>query len=599
MAERRRKMAAGREARCSRCAPMLAALGAVVLATAPPCRAVVSISAGADGQGVVINTLLGADAFYQYNILGQFAVVANIEAGLIWNGHESTNHITTNIFNPAITGTQLGQYDYHATAVGMTIGGRGELYYYQAGIAPYATVWSGSIATQYNADGSFNTTDPSFVYPYVQAMLVPRTVEVPLGNGISYTFNKPADIVNSSWGFEESAGSAFETKVIDALVTVNATTFVVSAGNSGPAGNTVGGPATGYNKIAVAALASDNTAAPYLQTAGFSSRGLSDFYNPRTGQTIVAVRSTVDIAAPGEALALAYYGGATGSNTGGTDDSNGAIDWYWTNAGGTSFSAPIVAGGAALLVDVGHGYLGGYSTDARVIKAVLLNSAKKTPGWSNGQALVNGVMRTTRGLDAAVGAGRMDLARALEQYINGTLDLPGSAGGHVPAIGWDLGNVAKDAPNRYVIDNTLLAGEILTVTLDWFVHRTFTDPMAGSTDPTLIGSAGGTVTDDRFDNLNLRIWKAVDGEPSVLLADSTSQYNNVEHLYYTIPEDGQYLIEVVWAGRIYDLADAGTVGPSPQNEDYAIAWYVPEPSSAVMLGIIAGFGLLRRRQRRA
>src|SRR5207237_1161234 len=156
---------------------------------------------------------------------------------------------------------------------------------------------------------------------------------------------------------------------------------------SGPDSNTVGAPASGYNKIAVASLAADTTANPYTQPSTFSSRGPNDFFNPVTGRTTHGVRPVVDIAAPGEALALAYYGGATGSNTGGVDQSNGANNFYLIDASGTSFAAPIVAGGAALLADVAHVNFDAHGTDGRVIKAVLLNSADKTPGWDNGQFL--------------------------------------------------------------------------------------------------------------------------------------------------------------------------------------------------------------------
>ena len=63
---------------------------------------------------------------------------------------------------------------------------------------------------------------------------------------------------------------------------------------------------------------------------------------------------------------------------------------------------------------------------SRVIKAVLLNSADKTPGWDNGQSLqrFNGttLLRTTQGLDYTVGAGRMNLTRAWDQFTAATTD---------------------------------------------------------------------------------------------------------------------------------------------------------------------------------
>jgi hypothetical protein len=282
-----------------RCRGVAALLCALLVAI--PARAVVSITAGPNGDGIIINTLLGADRFYNNGYFGQNSVVANIGSGAIWNGHETLTQIDTYIQDPSILGTQLGQFDFHATAVGMTIGGQGQFFYYQAGIAPLTKLWSGSIATQFHNDGSFEITDQSFIYAYTQSMLVGRDVTYSLnGGGITFTVHRTADVINSSWGFDDPTGEAFEAKTIDALVLASGTTFVASAGNDGPGRGTVVAPAAGFNRLSVAALASDNTANPYTQTAGFSSRGPGEFLNPKTGRTLHGMRATVDIAAPGD-----------------------------------------------------------------------------------------------------------------------------------------------------------------------------------------------------------------------------------------------------------------------------------------------------------
>src|SRR5262249_18053745 len=140
--------------------------------------------------------------------------------------------------------------------------------------------------------------------------------------------------------------------------------------------------------------------APYNKPASFSSGGPNDYVDPSNG-TINDARQVVDIAAPGENLAAAYYGGETGGN--GTTDNpavfgpgptglpNGPLggpDYYSRGGlGGTSFAAPTVAGGAALLYDAAYDVFAGNpdARDARVMKAVLMNSADKTVGWNNGQ----------------------------------------------------------------------------------------------------------------------------------------------------------------------------------------------------------------------
>ena len=113
--------------------------------------------------------------------------------------------------------TQLGQFDYHATAVGHTLGGLGQGYWYQVGVAPLAQLWSGAIATSWEpppAPGyfinGFDVTDESFLYPYVTSM---RTGLV-IGSGTVRT-----NVVNSSWGYSDSAGNNPGTIVIDTTST--------------------------------------------------------------------------------------------------------------------------------------------------------------------------------------------------------------------------------------------------------------------------------------------------------------------------------------------------------------------------------------------
>src|SRR4029078_5458018 len=50
--------------------------------------------------GTNINTLLGADTFYSHGYTGTNAVIANIEDGHIWNGHETLTHVQQIPNNP-------------------------------------------------------------------------------------------------------------------------------------------------------------------------------------------------------------------------------------------------------------------------------------------------------------------------------------------------------------------------------------------------------------------------------------------------------------------------------------------------------------------
>src|SRR3954471_21593934 len=85
---------------------------------------------------VYSNQVVGATRFYAAGYTGTRSLMANIEAGYIWNGHETLSHVGL-----IPTDGALGEFDRHATVVGMIMGGRlggaspGE---YQRGIAPDA-----------------------------------------------------------------------------------------------------------------------------------------------------------------------------------------------------------------------------------------------------------------------------------------------------------------------------------------------------------------------------------------------------------------------------------------------------------------------------
>jgi hypothetical protein len=548
-------------------------------------RAIVTANIRNDtGSRVIVNVHVGADRFYNAGYYGSRAVIANIEAGHVWNGHETLGHVQTYFNAPSIDSPQR-QYDFHATMVGFVLNGLGPLvpgvgyYYYQFGMAPGATLASGAIATSWAGEGGqFHISDDSFTYAYRSAM--ETGVQVPLIPGVTIT--RKADVINSSWGFYDNQGTHHYTRIIDALAHANRTTVVLAAGNHISGNPPVVGPASGYNSISVAALSGDLSTPAYSSLAWFSNSAPNDFFNPVTGQVIAGARVAVDIAAPGTDLVLAAYTGTTGANGGGTDPYNLADNLYAFGAAGTSFSSPTVAGGAALLVDAGYDRLGGgTSVDALVIKAILLNSASKIPGWNNNTSIIEGVITTTQGLDLGVGAGALNLDRAFDQYLAGTTDLPGLGGGSIGLLGWDYGQVGEGAPTIYRFASALLAGQTFTATLDWFMNRRF--------DPELM-----MAFDVAFQDLNLEVWRTLEGELDQLVAQSASIYNNVEHLYFQVPADGDYALVVRWAAELFDLP-----GNTPNSEFYGVAWHVvPEPGVMVLL-LAGGFFLLGRQGRRA
>jgi hypothetical protein len=540
--------------------------------------------------GTNINTLLGADTFYSHGHTGTNAAMASIEAGHIWSGHETLTHVEQIPNHPAA----LNEFDRHATWVGSIMGGRrgganpGD---YQEGIAPDARLFSGATSTQWRGPRYTAASSPSN-----------DTVEFDqFRRAFSTGMNaagRRADVINASWSSGGGTnGSDTISIAFDGLANLNSRTLLVaSAGNYGSGTDKVFSPAAAYNNMSVAALGPNP---PYDRPSLFSSGGLSDYADPING-TKNDARQVVDIAAPGENLSVAYYGGETGGN-GTTDNpavsgtgptglprgSLGGPDFY-SRGGilhGTSFAAPTVAGGAALLYDAAYAMFPGNedARDARVMKAVLMNSADKTVAWNNAQVSHpngNGGVLTTQGLDNRVGTGRLNLHAAYDQFLIGTTDVVDTASGSlgsVADIGWDFGQVLSGTTNDYFFDSLLSGGSMLSATLTWFRDRGIND--------------NNTVTDNSFDDLNLELWSVLDGIPASLISESKSLYNESEHFAFVVPFTGNYALRVRWFKEVFDR-----IGDADQ-EFYGLAWStrmtssaivaIPEPNSLMLLLVAA------------
>lgn len=542
-------------------------------------------------SGTDVQTIIGADRFYTAGIDGSGTVAANIEAGHIWDGHEALTHASTRNNDVTAPGAPFvtPAYDRHATWTGMLIGGRRTAIggaSHQEGIAEMTDLRSGAIATGWVANIpaperyalGFSASATSLDFPY-------STGATAFGT---------ADVINSSWGSTGVGAGSLERQGMDirSLITDSLangsphTTFVASAGNSGTTigTNSVGAPGAGYNNITVGALANDG-ADVYDSVAAFSSRGPQDYGDPvnMLVADTVAMRAAVDIAAPGDTLTSAYYGGETGGNdpaVGGlANGPAGGPTFYSGFIAGTSFAAPITAGGVALMHN-GATTMGlpADSHDTRVIKANLLNAADKIPGWDNGQSPHgngNGGVTTSQSLDFASGAGALDLDRTFDQFLLGQSDIAGTSGGSTSeTVGWDFAEVSVTGSTDVVITTPMAGGSEFRATLSWFRERSYGGPMS--------------VTDSGFANLNLEVW---DSTFTNLISESMSTYNPVEHLTFALPSTGTYGLRVTYPSNVFGALT---------DEEFGLAWWgvaIPEPGSIVLL--LAGVGLMgARRERR-
>ncbi len=467
-----------------------------------------------------IGPLLGADRFYSAGYNGASTVIANIEAGYIWNEHEALSHVQLmpNSFGAA------GEIDRHATAVGLILGGRSggaSPGPYQIGMAPGAQLFSGGIATSWPSSSLYPRFTTAFYLNTGISTFGP--FHAAFVDGLAVTGGtRTADVVNVSWqwvdDFSGHTASDAVAGTLDAMVYENPRTLLVMAAgntpvtatnpNGGMGPNRVPSPGSAFNGLTVAALAPNGGA--FNVASSFSNGGPNDYYDPVNG-SVSEAHAVVDLAAPGEGIATAYYGGQMGGNGtnvyGPANGPDGGPDWYLRSVAGTSFATPTVSGGAALLYDAAYDVLGGspQARDTRVIKAVLMNSADKTLGWDNGQVAHpngNGGVLTTQSLDDRVGTGRMNLSKAFDQYLSGTTDVAGTASGLIGTVenaGWDYGLAADGATNDYLFDRPLLGGSTFTATLDWFRQRQ-TYGLSSSEDIS-------------FDNLDLELWSAAAGSP--------------------------------------------------------------------------------------
>ncbi|MEO3751383.1 S8 family serine peptidase [Streptomyces sp. B6B3] len=191
--------------------------------------------------------------------------------------------------------------------------------------------------------------------------------------GMEWAVDQGADIVNMSLGGSAPVTVDALEQAVNTLSAESDTLFVVAAGNSGPGAGSVGTPGTADAALTVGAV-NDADA-----LADFSSVG------PRLRDGAVKP----DVTAPGVGIAAAAAPGSI-VETEGVPVADGYV-----GLDGTSMATPHVAGAAALLADQHPRWSG------ERLKAALVGSARPTADATEFQQ----------------GAGRVDVAAAVEQTV--------------------------------------------------------------------------------------------------------------------------------------------------------------------------------------
>jgi hypothetical protein len=197
------------------------------------------------------------------------------------------------------------------------------------------------------------------------------------------------NVLNESFGGsvlpDSSARNAIEA--FNDMAVAAGTTVTVSSGDAGTTG-TIGNPATDPNVISVAASTNNRG---YAQTgyAGARTFGNGTWVNDQISSLssggFTQGGSTVDLAAPGEAgWAVCEKSSAECTNyAGGTSD--------FQLFGGTSESAPLTAGAAALVIQAYRQTHGGTSPTPALVKTLLTSTATDLglPTFEQGAGLLN------------------------------------------------------------------------------------------------------------------------------------------------------------------------------------------------------------------
>jgi hypothetical protein len=344
-----------------------------------------------------------------------------------------------------------------------------------------------------------------------------------INNVIGTSTPVSARVVNQSFAATDSNGNFIEDPALDQaydnyIARFN-TIIVSSAGNSGQ----VASPSSSYNGISVGS--SDSTV-----SQGPTADG----------------RAKPDISAPG---------------------------------GATSFTAPQVSAAAAVLVQAGQLGYGGRgtasaATDARTIKALLLDGADKPAGWTHTQ---------TMPLDIRYGAGAVDLSNSLAQ-LNGGQDgqvlvsTSPVGGSHDPLkasgsstssqfSGWDFRTLTSssrfDAVNHYGLNVSGKKGTTYTLTATLVWQR--------------------QLNQVHINNLDLYLYNL---DTHKLVDQSISRVDNVEALFTAHLPPGRYDLEVVKPGGTPGV----TAGDVSNAETYALAFNFARSANSSTAVALAAIG---------
>ncbi|EKV02334.1 subtilisin-like serine protease [Leptolyngbya sp. PCC 7375] len=420
------------------------------------------------------------------------------------------------------------------------------------GVAPDATLFSASIGP---LEGEISGQPQECITTQHIALRNSNDVRV-----INFSFGEP--LATDPRPNATLDGNALLTQCIDWSSITHKTLYVI-AGNQGGGGIPI--PTDNFNGINVAY--STQVDGRFVKI-DYANAGSEPTFSPRgtpTPESNVGPRRSINLVAPGDAIRMLNPNGQE------------------ILSSGSSFAAPHVAATVALLQEWGDRQIrtASWSLDTRepmVMKAVLLNAADKLMDEGNGQNLGMGKTLLDESnltwiesdayrdpqvpLHRELGTGQLNAFRAYEQFDAGQW-----APGNVTIRGWDYNSLPLASGNDtsqesiytdYVIDSPLREGSYFAATLTWERQVALVDGNDNG-----LYDIGESFNSQELNNLNLYLMPADEDDIDKSIWSSVSEVDSLEHIFYKIPQTGQYKLRVVYEQQAtFEVA-----------QPYALAWW--------------------------
>ncbi len=366
-----------------------------------------------------------------------------------------------------------------------------------------------------------------------------------------------AQIGANSWGNDVQGAYDIDSAAFDELVrdadpgTPGDQPYILefSAGNAGPASETIGSPASAKNVIATGA--SENTPGTLAETYGLYADGADTMADFSSRGPCQDGRIKPDLVAPGTWIAsLASSYAPDEASIAWT-----AIDDYYVYMGGTSMSGPAAAGAAAVFVQ----YYKSFHTNAvpspALVKAALINSADPLDDANGGPGPVpnndEGWGRVTL---TNIIVTNFDSAPRYYQYLDQTVLLTSGQIYEQHAL---VRN--SDQPLKITLAYTDIPGFPGAI-----------PALVNDLDLEVVGPDGTIYRGNQFS-----------GSDSVPNAPSPDTLNNVEGVYLSNPTPGDYLVRV----RASNVAEDARLDTAAIDQDFAlvVSGNLSRPNGGIIL----------------